>query len=88
VSPSLEALLLRCLAKSPDERPADAAALLRELEGCVVAGRWTAEEAVVWWQVNGAPAGAQPTLTPAPVKTPDPAKDAVERTVVYERGPG
>jgi serine/threonine-protein kinase len=49
VSPELEALLLGCLAKSPAERPSDAADLLRRLETCAVPGRWTAADAAAWW---------------------------------------
>jgi eukaryotic-like serine/threonine-protein kinase len=45
VSPDLERLLLRCLAKSPSDRPADAACLLGELEACAVEGTWTADDA-------------------------------------------
>jgi hypothetical protein len=43
ISPDLEALLLRCLAKTPTERPTGAADLLRELECCNVEGTWTAK---------------------------------------------
>jgi serine/threonine protein kinase len=50
VSPVLEALLFRCLAKSPGARPSDAAALLTLLEACPVSGSWTAAEAAQWWK--------------------------------------
>lgn len=49
VSPDLESLLLRCLAKAPAERWADAAALLHALTGCTVQGSWTAQDAAQWW---------------------------------------
>jgi serine/threonine protein kinase len=49
VSPDLEAILLRCLAKSPSDRPDDAGALLRLLESCPVSGHWTAAHAADWW---------------------------------------
>ena len=49
VSPGLEQLLLRCLAKAPSDRPGDAAAMLRELDACVAEGAWTAQDAAAWW---------------------------------------
>jgi len=49
VSIELEALLLRCLAKAPPDRPANAAELLGELEACAVEGTWTAQDAAAWW---------------------------------------
>lgn len=48
-SPALEQLLLRCLAKSPSDRPADAAELLELLEACPIAGHWSASDAARWW---------------------------------------
>jgi serine/threonine protein kinase len=53
VSPGLEALLLRCLAKSAADRPADAGELLRLVERCAVSGRWTADDAASWWAAHG-----------------------------------
>ena len=49
ISGDLESLLLRCLAKSPDERPANGGDLLRALETCAVEGSWTAADAAEWW---------------------------------------
>jgi hypothetical protein len=49
VSSALESLLLRCLAKSPADRPDDAADLLHLLESCPKVDRWTAGEAARWW---------------------------------------
>jgi hypothetical protein len=49
VSPALEALLMRCLAKSPAERPRDAADLLQQLETHVATDRWTPDDAARWW---------------------------------------
>ena len=53
VSAELEELLLRCLAKSADDRPADATALLRELEMIHVTGTWTNADAQSWWASHG-----------------------------------
>jgi serine/threonine protein kinase len=55
VDPFLEALILRCLSKSPAERPADAGTLLREMEAGWTGGVWTQAEAQVWWETKGAP---------------------------------
>jgi serine/threonine protein kinase len=87
VSPALEALLLRCLAKAPPDRPRDAAEFLGELETCVVAGTWTASDAAAWWPANekAAPAGAPALVTSGstldPHRPPTPAPDA---TMAYE----
>lgn len=48
-SADLEWLLMRCLAKSPNERPASAGELAELLSGCAVAGSWTAADARAWW---------------------------------------
>jgi serine/threonine protein kinase len=52
ISPALEALLLRCLAKTPPQRPSDAAELLALLEACSVSGSWTAADAAQWWKAR------------------------------------
>ncbi len=49
ISSELEELVLRCLAKSPDDRPASAGELLRALEACAIEGLWTADDAAAWW---------------------------------------
>ncbi|MCK6489192.1 MAG: serine/threonine protein kinase [Planctomycetes bacterium] len=50
VAADLEAVLLRCLAKDPAERPADADMLAEELLACQDAGSWTAGDARRWWR--------------------------------------
>jgi serine/threonine protein kinase len=49
VSAGLEQVLLRCLAKKPDDRPATAAVLLEALEKVVPNPPWGRAEAKAWW---------------------------------------
>jgi serine/threonine-protein kinase len=45
----VEAILLKCLAKEPEERFASSAALGKALAACSVAGQWTRSDAARWW---------------------------------------
>jgi serine/threonine protein kinase len=86
VSPALEALLLRCLAKTPSERPSNAAELLHELDTCVVEGKWTAVDASTWW-ANQTQAEPGATVQPANLEaTLDHRTPAPDSTLAYEPG--
>jgi serine/threonine-protein kinase len=52
VTPDLEAVLLACLAKRPEDRPASAHVLRERLHACAAAGRWTNARAAQWWAVH------------------------------------
>jgi serine/threonine-protein kinase len=68
----LEAVVLRCLAKQPADRYADADSLEKALGACRAAGDWTDEAAAEWWREQEAREGEEPvTVTP----------DAVVQTV-------
>ena len=49
VAADLEAVLLACLAKRPEDRPASAHVLRERLRACAAAGRWTNARAAQWW---------------------------------------
>lgn len=68
VPADLEAVILACLAKLPEERPASAHALRERLAACATAGAWTNKHAAAWWadhrhqlRSGGAEAGAPST---------------------------
>jgi eukaryotic-like serine/threonine-protein kinase len=52
VSPELEAVLLACLAKRPEDRPASAHVLRERLRACAGAGSWTNARAAQWWALH------------------------------------
>jgi CHASE1-domain containing sensor protein/tRNA A-37 threonylcarbamoyl transferase component Bud32 len=52
VPPDLEAILLRCLAKSPEDRFPDADALREAIASCADYGGWTRSEAHAWWHLH------------------------------------
>jgi serine/threonine-protein kinase len=53
VPADLEAIVLRCLAKSPGDRYPTAAELERALAACAAAAEWSADRARDWWQLRG-----------------------------------
>jgi len=54
VPPALEDLLMRCLEKDPEKRPAGADEVGLALKSMAV-DPWTQAEAMAWWQVHAAP---------------------------------
>jgi serine/threonine protein kinase len=60
VPADLEAIVLRCLAKSTADRYPSAAELERALAACAAAEKWSAAHAQAWWQLRGS------APTPAP----------------------
>jgi eukaryotic-like serine/threonine-protein kinase len=67
VPPALEGLLMHCVAKSPADRPPDAA-WLAEAFGAAGADEWTQAHARRWWEstFTSAPAGGEEGTRPSP----------------------
>lgn len=59
ITPELDALILRCLSKNPEDRPADGVAFLTQLIPLAQAMPWSPEAAREWWNTH------------VPVETPD-----------------
>ena len=74
VPADLEAIVLRCLAKSPGDRYPTAAELERALAACAAAAEWSADRARDWWKLRDG--------------TPTPARehDVYARTVEIDPG--
>jgi eukaryotic-like serine/threonine-protein kinase len=52
IDPTLEAALLRCLAKAPSDRPPGALALDETLRSAAAATDWTTDDARAWWRMH------------------------------------
>jgi serine/threonine protein kinase len=66
VSPDLEELLMRCLAKNPASRPANARELDDALARCRSATDWTRDLANDWWRKFAAIQSEKTMVTPIP----------------------
>jgi hypothetical protein len=65
---ALENVILRCLAKAPDDRYANATEVVAALVACGAAvGPWSRELAARWW--HRARVGRVPTIVPSPERT-------------------
>jgi serine/threonine-protein kinase len=59
----LEAVVLRCLAKDPDDRFPNARALEQALTACRSSAEWSSTDAANWWRLDD---GSESTTTPRP----------------------
>ena len=54
--PELDAVVLKCLAKSPADRYPDIESLESALAECRTGGQWSQRDAAEWWQLQSGPA--------------------------------
>ena len=52
IPPELDELVLACLAKEPEGRPASAEELVQRLEEIELKKPWTARRALEWWETH------------------------------------
>lgn len=72
LSADFEAVLMACLAKDPNERPATAAELARRLAACASADSWTEEDGQHWWDSHQPSQSARLLNDREPLVSPDP----------------
>ena len=61
---SLEALIMRCLAKNPEQRPGSAHEIVEALDECCL-DKWTDALAATWWETHLPPSSSLRTVDPA-----------------------
>jgi serine/threonine protein kinase len=85
----LEDVLLRCLDKDRNARPAGARALRDALDACECAGRWTEARAAGWWAQSGgqATAAGRRSAAPKTLAIDLSVREAVDATVPADRLP-
>ena len=68
IPPDLEALVMQCLAKDPNDRPQSADEMLERLEACEVPGGWMRRDAQRWWALHRptAPASRRDSIVSRP----------------------
>jgi tRNA A-37 threonylcarbamoyl transferase component Bud32 len=67
VPPALEALVMACMERDPDDRPGNAAEIIERLDAMPEVGGWTQKEARAWWEAR---ASSRPDAdSPAPPTT-------------------
>jgi len=64
----LERVVLRCLAKKPDDRYPDTASLAQDLEACADAPNWSPRHAALWWRTNPIADPDETTRRPAEMR--------------------
>ena len=84
ICPDLEALLLRCLSKTPSVRPADAAELLRDLEVCDIPHPWSERDAASWWKVFGRILNSAAPEGSAQAATADASTEDAASTMIFD----
>jgi serine/threonine-protein kinase len=67
IDSQLEAIVLRCLEKDPDDRFQSAAALAEALRACAIAKAWTRPRARAWWDERRGEIEARRTSAQEPV---------------------
>ncbi len=55
IEPQLEALIMSCLSKSPDDRPTDVSTLRRAFKACQNGAHWNPDDSATWWNHHGCP---------------------------------
>lgn len=74
IPPSLDAIILRCLAKAPEESPQTALDVLKALRASSDTPSWTPEDSACWWQERA-------PIIRTQLKRRDPSSDTTALTV-------